>query len=270
MKPHYSLSKVQQFNKCRYSYFLKYIRRLEPKEKPLPLNKGSIIHEVLEKFYTRPSDEKCKNAILSVLNISWAKRSFDHWEDEKAQALYNLCYKLINQYYLKYAHSDEFNIESIEKLYQYETSEFVIDWKPDMLFTDNSNTYWLMETKTGNPDLETLVLFDPQGAFYTYLCRKHLGLDCCGVLYNLIPDNREIEREWVDYTDIECKNTWNDICTTIEDMKPYYCINYNDRNRHFGCKWCEYSMLCYMEIQGMDTTNYLKENFKNEKVDINY
>ena len=120
------------------------------------------------------------------------------------------------------------------------------------------NEWWLMEYKTGKPSLENLVFDASQGPLYLAFARKHeflSELPVVGIIYNLLHESEDFEREPIRYIDHELDESLRELSQAMNDI-------FNDnvyRKRSFLCKSCDFVHLCRAEIQGLDI-DYTKGN----------
>ena len=47
-----SVSKIKLWKRCPQAYYYKYVEGIEPRLKAVPLERGGLLHEMLENYYT--------------------------------------------------------------------------------------------------------------------------------------------------------------------------------------------------------------------------
>jgi len=119
---------------------------------------------------------------------------------------------------------------------------------------------WILEHKTGNPDLEGLALEDEQSMYYCWALRK-LGHRVEGTLYNIIPSpsarEAELTRLEVERTDTELSTVEGEILIIANEISLLPRIP----SRGWNCKNCSFRQLCRAERAGGDTEWLIEKNF---------
>ncbi len=177
-----SNSKLNTWRRCHYSYYLKYILKLEKKVKPGPLQRGSIIHECLEEWNSGRSWKKPLER--------FTKEFYDNTFAEERLELGDLP-KMVQELLEAYTHyyTEEEEFEYIQNELHFElplTKEIAIQGYIDSIVEDERGRVWSMETKTytRTPDRDFL-LFNPQSATYIWALRE-LGYEPEGMLWNIL------------------------------------------------------------------------------------
>lgn len=263
-----SYSKISTWKSCRKSYEWSYILKLEPKLVRPEIGLGRAIHETLASFYSEEPIHRTKGLLDLVYEESMRQsleelETFKHGLETKDRDNFNKNLgkgKLwLDSYWDKYNIDEGIPKAETEKLMEVKFDDIVFVIKPDMLVNKEDGT-WIWENKSGNPDIQQLLLEDEQSLYYTFGLRK-LGYDAKGVIYNLISNPTRISdgliREETERTDLELAGIGDEIKQIANEIQtlPRY------PSRGYSCRWCFFRELCRAEWYGGDVNWLIEQHF---------
>jgi hypothetical protein len=174
-----SNSKANTWRRCPKKYEYKYVQRLRRKQKALPLEKGTWMHELLQTFYDAGDWRKTHKRLT--------KKFYRLFEDER-QMLGNLpdeCERIMRAYLRQYEEEDGHLRIVDTELNEYVTlpNGLRIQIIVDLVYEDDMGL-WAMDHKFRGQfaDPESMRL-DPQLTLY-YWGLEVLGYPCVGTVYN--------------------------------------------------------------------------------------
>jgi len=266
-----SYSKISLWKQCRKAYDWTYRRRLDPLITPTYFTLGRAIHESLAKFYSYDPSERSLDILVNELNTSmdmqWRDSLATKAPEKSDVKAFDTNRKngriMIDKYWGKYGIDEgipkaktETRLEVVVGV-QSPTGMIMFVGRPDALLPK-----WLLEHKTGNPDLQSLALEDEQSLYYCWAMKK-LGEPVLGTLYNIIPSlsagkKAEMERLEIERTDNELDRVEGEILQVAKEIasSPRY------PTRGWICKNCQYRILCRAEAMGADVEYLIEQNYK--------
>ena len=192
-----SFSSVRDWKSCRNLWYYRRVMNLTRRRKPLPLQRGSIIHDMLE-AYLKTGKVKAIKKVYAVV-----KEEFDLLMDEEKEYygdLPNECYQVIMRYIRHYEELDE-NLNTLGVELAFGDKEIppveiapglAVRGRIDWAFEAKDGPYpgiWISDHKTAKSMIppEKSRLFDAQTVLY-YRVAPLLGLpEPTGVMFNYIP-----------------------------------------------------------------------------------
>lgn len=263
-----SYSKISVWKACRMQYRWSYDLKIEPKIVKPVIELGSAIHSALSNFYSHIPTNRTKQILDAVYESSMSeslskldsflggleqKQRDDFFKNKEKGQLW------LNAYWSKYGIDEDIPAMITEKLFEVDIDGITLTIKPDAIMDKGDGT-WVWENKTGNPDIQQLLLEDEQSLYYTFGLRK-LGYDCKGVVYNLISNPTRISdgliREETERTELELAGLGDEIKQIANEINtlPRY------PNRGFSCRWCFFRELCRAEWYGGDVQYLMDKDF---------
>ena len=264
-----SYSRVSAWKNCRRAYYYSYDLNLEPRLIRPELTLGKSIHNALAEFY---SLEPCSRTKLildttyensmhkSLEELELFKGGLETKDRESFTKNIEKGRLWLNSYW------DKYNVDDcIPKAITEQTMEFTLDdtvfvIRPDAIINRDDGV-WIWENRTGNPDMQQLLMEDEQSLYYAFGLRQ-LSYPVKGVIYNLISNPTRIsdglEREEIERTDIELAGIGDEIKQIASEIQtlPRY------PNRGFSCKFCSFRELCYAEWAGGDVQWLISKDFQ--------
>lgn len=176
-----SNSKMKTWQRCKYSYHLKYNEKLVRKVKPGPLQRGSIIHECLEAYHNGKSWKKPLKEFTAEFN----KSTFAEERVELGD-IPGMVNELLENYF--YYYEDE-EFEHLQNEMEFEwplTKDIIITGFIDAIVKDSDGRVWVKEYKTfaRSPDREFL-MFNNQASIYSWVAAK-FGYKVDGMIWDII------------------------------------------------------------------------------------
>ena len=270
-----SYSKISTWKSCRKMYYWTYDKHLEPKVIPFYLTLGKAIHEALANYYIQEPTNRSSDTLILLFEQSlerqWKELTTNREPDLSDEDNFRKNKKngltMLEKYWNKYGIDEqipkvktEVKIEvPLDNIYSPKTEAgeplfFIAKLDAIML-------HWILEHKTGNPDLEGLALEDEQSMYYCWGLRA-LGHKVEGTLYNIIPSpsarDAELTRLEVERTDIELANVPGEILNIADEISWLPRI----LNRGWNCRNCQFRQLCRGERMGADIDYLIEKNFK--------
>jgi len=260
-----SYSKISLWKQCRKAYDWVYRRRLDPIVAPVYFTLGKAIHESLAKFYSYEPFERSLDILVNEFNTSMANQ----WQgmlgskepEEKEEQTFDKTRKngkvMIDKYWGKYGIDSEIPKAKTEVRLEVVLGNITFVARLDALLPQ-----WLLEHKTGNPDLQELALEDEQSLYYCWAAKKS-GLPILGTLYNIIPNpsapkNAEMDRLEVERTDWELSKVEAEILQMANEIESLPRLP----SRGWNCRNCQYRQLCRAEAAGGDVEYLIEQNFR--------
>lgn len=268
-----SYSKISTWKQCRKSYEWQYILKLEPRIIRPEIGLGRAIHETLANFYSHEPIDRVKDILDSTYENSMYQSQeeleiFKSGLEQKDKDNFTKNLEKgrlwLNRYWDKYSIDESIPRAETEKLMEVKFDDIVFVIKPDMIVNKEDGT-WIWENKSGNPDIQQLLLEDEQSLYYTFGLRK-LGYDAKGVIYNIISNPTSISdgliREETERTNLELKGLEDEIKQIANEIQtlPKY------PSRGFGCKWCFFRELCRGIAYGADVEFLINQHFIKKEV----
>jgi hypothetical protein len=283
-----SYSRVQAWRSCHARHYWKYIENLERLVAALPLERGKVLHELLEKHLKGESWEQ---------HLDVYRKDFDNLFEEQKAELGNLPFdveKLMRGYvkiHSKGIHKYpvveyEFDVPLFEKGYlkdyqeAYRNSGYSFPdnihfiGKIDAITTVN-NVSWIVEHKTTNRiPSEDVRFFDLQTVLYMYAIQNsELGADYKpnGIMWDYIRTKAPVEPEMLSRGGLsKRKNIDTDYDTYLRTIDKYHLdpAEYADMLNMLREKPNTFYKRVYMPLAGNTLTNNLLEDFRLSALDI--
>lgn len=174
-----SNSKARTWRRCPKKYEYKYVQRLRRKEKALPLERGTWMHELLQTYYDAGDWRKTHKRL---------KRRFNNlFEDERALLgdLPGECARIMAAYLREYEEEDGHLRIVDTELNEYVTlpNGLRVQVIVDLVYEDDMGL-WIMDHKfRGQFESPENMRLDPQLTVY-YWALEVLGYPCVGTVYN--------------------------------------------------------------------------------------
>lgn len=158
-----SNSKVKTWRRCPNKYRYKYVERLEPKAKALPLARGSWMHELLQTHYDGEDWQKAHRKLSREFNTMFEE------EREEYGDLPDECQRLMLSYLHRWRTVDK-KLTVIDT----ELNEFItmpnglrLNIVVDLIVEDEDGGLWVFDHKTRKKFGEsTHMIIDPQLTLY--------------------------------------------------------------------------------------------------------
>lgn len=172
-----SASRIRCFKECRRKYWFRYVEKLEPVTKALPLVLGKAVHTGLEILDKGKSLEEAKAAIML---------QYEDWPEEDAGILPDHALSIVEGYH-EYVKPDWKTLD-LESRFEVSCGKGrrLIGYF-DGIIERNGHTY-ILERKTARTVDENYLhnlLWDEQASIYAYAASE-LGLEIKGILYDII------------------------------------------------------------------------------------
>lgn len=212
-------SHVRSFNRCRRQYHYKFDRLLVPKAQPLPLKRGSWLHELLEAHYTGYGWEKRNDELTVEFN-----RLFDE-EREMYGNLPEICGHIMEAYEYHWRDEDAgFDLVAAEEVVEVPLPRnHTMEFKFDAIIEDEFGR-WLMEHKSHKTLPRADYRFiDMQTAKYVWGLNK-VGTygEITGVLWNYIRTKEPTKPPLLKNGTISKKRKFDtDLFTFVSAVKEY-------------------------------------------------
>lgn len=200
MKNVLTYSALDTFRNCSQKYRLRYIEGLRRPEQPQALAFGTVIHEVLETWYTLPADATRLPAVLDLIDSKFP----NHAIDPREKADWHLARAMMAGYAARYAR-EEFAVVQVQKEFEgvirnpatgCVSRTFTIAGKVDGVVRVGEELF-LLEHRTASSisgDYLDRLWTDTQIALYSFFLRE-AGLPIVGVIYNVLLKSRLQQRQ---------------------------------------------------------------------------
>jgi len=174
-----SQSKVKTWLRCPKKFEYRYVENLQPKTKPLPMERGIWIHSCLEAYYKGKDWTKVLEKMAKQFRLLF---------DEERQLYGDLPGEVerIMKSYIAHWDDDDWEILAVENEFTVRLkSGLVLKGRMDMVIRDNIGV-WVVENKTNQRlPREGPHFPDPQTTLYNYALRS-MGLTGMGTVHNHI------------------------------------------------------------------------------------
>jgi len=267
-----SYSKASTWKNCRKSYYWAYDRHLSPKLMRPEVGLGSSIHKSLANFYSNESKDRTKHMLLGTYDADMYEGSqelekFKGGLEQKDKDNFKKSLEKgrlwLDSYWNKYSTDESIPKAKVENQLEIQIGDITLVIIPDAII-EKQGEIWTLEHKTGNPDIQQLLLEDAQSLYYIFGLRK-LGYNAKGTIYNLISNPTRTSdgliREETERTELELAGIEDEIKQIVNEINtlPRYS------NRGFSCRYCFYRELCRTGWFGGDVNWLIQEHFtKNE------
>ncbi len=238
MREHISYSEISRWLHCETEWYWAYGRKIEPILRSVALDTGSFFHAVA-KHEDWGNVEKILQHVVPD-NIADPDKRY-RVRSAAAKAL-DICREYSN---FRLAHP--LNIFATEVPCSINCGGHNLLSIADAM-VDHDGATWLLEYKTGNPNVEFLALYDLQSAIECAV------FDAAGTIYEVINSstrNITIDRVFIERTPKEKDHAMLEAFLAAEET------SYRDKpvamSRSRDCVWCGYNTLCLAEITGGDT-----------------
>lgn len=181
-----SVTKLRTFLRCRKKYHYSYIEKLQPKRKPVSMERGSIIHACLETHY-KGGDWK---ATLELWKAEVDSKVLPFMSDKDAEEWATLpqeVYRIVNGFLRAFkAHDDKLIVLEVEKkgvvlLPSGHEFEYRIDRK---VKEQDTGDKLVVDTKTSKTVADPALRFvDMQAIGYLWAEQQDTGEDIAGFLW---------------------------------------------------------------------------------------
>ncbi len=173
-----SQSKVKTFLRCPKKYEYRYEEGLVPKQKVLPMERGTWIHECLEAYYLGKDWKKTLKRLT---------REFRHLFEEEREHLGDLPGEVdrIMRGYLAHWDDSHWEVLAAEKPFHLKLkSGLIIKGKLDLVIRDNVGV-WVCEHKSNQKlPRDAPRIPDPQTTLYNYALHGMGITDLVGTIHN--------------------------------------------------------------------------------------
>ncbi len=254
MCDHISYSEINAWLRCQYQWYWSYREGVEPIEHSMPLDVGILFHEIVKGEDWNGAQEK--------LNHRGAIKGSELSDPDKLKRWDSVCLKVndIIDSYTLFRGANPLTIVATEVERTYPIfSESARSQVPLLSIADAvvdiEGEKWLLEYKTGQPNIEFLALYDLQS---TIECLVH---EAVGTIYELIDSSTRmisIRRLQIERTPLELSwalDTVEEVLNQMETVEPVM-------NRERECNWCSYNKLCLALITGGEVETLIETYYQ--------
>lgn len=189
---------------CQTRFRYAVLERTVPKRKALPLSFGTLLHNILERFYLDATGDMSHGEGMIAAWLADQEgylngREFVDYEAlGKVRKLAEVARSISGRYAEKYPHEfDEYKVVGVEEQFRspiYTPKGHKSTWdfggKVDVLLNDNGGRLWIMDHKTTvetRPDaVEINVELDGQPRGYIWGMQQVKGVTVYGMIYNIM------------------------------------------------------------------------------------
>jgi hypothetical protein len=269
-----SNSEVASWLQCRKKYYYEYVLDLEPKKSSDAINKGVLIHAVLEGYYAGKSlgysEEECRDQAMEPIMIA-AQAEFSDMVE--LGGVRSLCWA----YFDHYMDTDtRYRVHAVETKMKSDLSDdFALVGTVDLVWQDSVDGKYIMVDHKSSYNFWTDEQAAISGQFVKYaFLGKDAGLDVKGVMVNQLR-TRPLKnptadslflRAWVKPTDIRIRNVLaqhiqasDEIIYFRQDMIPSRAVPIYDK---YICSGCPFLPLCDSESNGAPIQYQIQADYK--------
>lgn len=268
-----SNSEVSSWLQCRKKYYYEYVLDLEPKKSSDAINKGVLIHALLENYYAGKAmgldEASCRESAMEPLMIAAQATYADMVELGKVR-------DLVYAYFDHYMETDErYEVYAVEtKLKSDLSDEYALVGTVDLIWRDKEDGKYIMVDHKSSYNFWTDEQSSISGQFvkYVYL-GKSLGLDVKGVMVNQLRTrplkNPEMSalflRAWVKPTDIKVRKVMEQHVFASEEIVAFrnadvqIAIPIYDK---YICSNCPFLPLCDSDSNGAPLQYQIQADYK--------
>ena len=187
-----TFSAITAFLNCRKYYFNRYIRAIEPADRPDLLRFGSIAHKAIENYYNGMAPERIRHELYDECRTS------EWYSQEKRQELY--VWAMIIGYMKRYPREEEeWEVVAVEPVFDVaienpegkgKSRKFKMSGRVDGLVRSrDTGEYAIMEHKTTSRPLDSFlsrIWTDFQIHLYAHYLGIDRGIKIEKVIYNIL------------------------------------------------------------------------------------
>lgn len=272
-----SNSEIASWLQCRKKYYYEYVLDLEPKKQSDAINKGVLIHAMLEGYYAGKSlgwsDNECRDASMEPLMIA-AQAEFSDMVE------LGIVRELVMTYFNHYMEADDarYRVHAVETKMKADLSDdFAMVGTVDLIWQDSVDGRYLMVDHKSSYNFWTDEQAAISGQFvkYAYLGRD-AGLDVKGVMVNQIrtrplktPTAEMLfKRAWVLPSDIKIRNVMKQHIQAsgeITEFRNAEAWKYNAAVPIYDkyiCSNCPFLPLCDSESNGAPIAYQIQADYR--------
>jgi RecB family exonuclease len=176
-----SNSRLSLFLRCQYAHYLKYYKGLQKKTKAAALQRGTVVHEAIEKYNTGKSWKKVVRRFSKEFYANTL-------EEERVELgdLPKIVSSICDNYFACYENEDLEYLEC-EKHFELPLTKTVnLEGYIDAITKDSRGNTWPMEHKTySRLPKRDFIMFNPQSARYIWAL-ENMGYKPYGFLWNIL------------------------------------------------------------------------------------
>lgn len=269
LPPRLSYTQMSTFNRCRFRFYLQYIRKLSTKQISIGLSRGSILHNAYDAYMFEGRNEEAAyetvNSMVQSLLDNGADAATVNKIDEEARTVLDA--------YLPYSKAhDDFSIvipykgqkqcetTGVVTLEMLDGSTIEVLFKLDMIAYKNGQLMTVENKFRSRLDASGLE-HDLQILMYESLWNKlHPEYPIVGTLYNIVgakprkTDKKIALRQFVSHSAAEQKIALSNIASTALEMKRAAEATPSvwPMNPNTNCSWdCTFVGLCLSVRNGV-------------------
>lgn len=273
-----SYSQLQNYDRCKFQWYLSYNQGWKPKEKPRYFDLGSKIHEALETWYKTLSWDK-----VLALGSTWVTPEMT---DEDLQNVDQVLY-LMDRYVHEFvpANDTDWDIKAVEYKFEVPVTTpagrlFTVRGYIDLVI-EVFGKYWGVEHKShsGRPYTEDEISMEPQFAFYQGALATQ-GIELFGTIYNLFNTYQHKDRKKVKTEQLfkrlkayrtpeEVNSIMTEIGEVADDLFDRYEYNVKEsfpyyRSLKRDCTRCQFMEPCLLNLKGVPLDEAMEAGFEKE------
>lgn len=273
-----SNSEVSTFLHCKRKYWYEYMMDLEPKVQSGPINKGTMIHLILEQYYLAKMDgeneEECQTQAFQPLADAAVMAGADLIELAKLRGL-------MQAYFDNYADDDDrYEVLAVETKFAIPMGNFALAGTIDAILRDKEDGSIVPVDHKSSYNFWTDQQLAISGQFVKYLAAmRERGYETDRFMVNQIrtremkPGNELFKRAFVRPSDTRVKNVLHQHLAVGREI-----INFREKSLKddaipifdkFGCSNCSFLTLCDSDNEGAPI-DYLIEQEYRKRQDYGY
>jgi CRISPR/Cas system-associated exonuclease Cas4 (RecB family) len=284
--PVFSYSQLSVWDRCEFSWHLGYGEKWVQKAQPAYMNKGSLIHEMMDVFYSSVRQAGYKNAVDLLDEFISSRINEMMTTDDSALSVLSQAAYVSKRYVNEFVPKEDagFTILSSEHHFTvpFKTASgrnFIIQGYIDVL-AERAKRLWAWDHKSSESAqfwTPTEVQMDPQMPVYS-LCLREQGFPVHGTIINQfntypykdmakVDRDKLFKRESVYRTDKELDNVLKEVRWMVDDLVENHTTPRRSLRR--DCKRCQFNEACLMDLKGIDPAPFLMDKFvRKEEYDV--
>lgn len=252
-----SASGLSCFQSCQKKFEFKYTERLEPLRKSIELERGSVIHECVQRWWRRESMTPALEEWHSHKKATLMREEYKEWLKEYDNVVtlvnrYASCYKEPPKDSVVVAQEFELLVPVAEGVRLLGYVDQVVSWGGQL---------WVVEHKSAGNLTERMkdLEIDPQVTTYLYGLRKQ-GMSVAACLFDGISTypyrdreaqdcNKLFRRATLFRTDEHLEEFEKNLLMIARQMDEAEERGVYARHLGYGCRRCDFRDVCFSEVE---------------------
>ncbi len=232
-----SASDIDTYRTCPLKYKFARVFRI-PHEPTIHQRFGIVVHQVLERFHTRPGEAVTGSLpdLLGLLDASWRRGGFGESEEERQ--LRGKAAAALTRYHTRFQ-SEEAEPMWFERAFSFKLGPHLLRGRVDRVDRLPGGEYELIDYKTGRPKSPTQLVDDVQLSLYAVGAREAWSLDASQQAYYYVLDDQKVAVP----ADRQGRGDWiQEVAMEVAD--GIMSQGFEPTPSFAACSMCDYRLVC--------------------------